>query len=291
MKMKPLFLIDCDGVMLDYNLAFKNHYEKIYNKVLTLTKPNSYLAVDVWGVGEMTKENYNHFKNESVKLGIWENMPALPDALEFVQELSQYFTVWCLTSMPTEFEQARLKNLQNLGFPIEKVIATSRIGKENPKKKFVEELKPMYFMDDLLQNFVDIDKKLKTKLIYLDWKHDDSPNKNYDHLNPHMTIHRYNDFFAKSSYYTQHKKFLNLQLSFNDTPYLNQYNDTISADDIPATYLLKEYIYRLHKKYVNHYLEGEFTKKDNNALFSSAKRLKKELPDWTVQYNGKEVDL
>ena len=37
-------------------------------------------------------------------------------------------------------EEDRLKNLQKLGFPIEKVIATSRIGKENPKKKFIEEL-------------------------------------------------------------------------------------------------------------------------------------------------------
>lgn len=286
--MKPLFLIDCDGVMLDYNLAFKQHYEKIYNKVLQLTKPKSYLAADMWGVGNMSKEDYHHFKTESAKLGIWENMPALPDALEFVKEISQYFTVWCLTSMPTEFEQDRLKNLQSLGFPIEKVIATSRVGKENPKKRFVEDLQPMYFMDDLLQNFVDIDHKVKTKFVYLDWKHEDSPNSQYQDLNPHITIHHYNDFFAKSAYYIAQKKFLKMELSFNLTPYLNQFNQTLYEEHIPMSYLLKQYIHAIHKKYVNHYLEGEFTKKDKNNFYSAIKRLKSELPDWTIEYNEKQ---
>lgn len=287
--MKPLFLIDGDGVMLDYNQAFKEHYEKIYNTSLTLKKPKSYLAVEMWGVGNMSKEDYHHFKTESEKIGIWENMPALPDSLEFVKELSQYFTVWCLTSMPTEYEQARLKNLQNLGFPIEKVIATSRVGKENPKKRFVEELKPMYFLDDLLQNFVDIHPKNKTKLIYLDWKHEDSPNKEYDHINPHMTIHHYQDFFAKSTYYIQQKKFLKIELSLEDTPYLNHLNQSIAYESIPLSSILKENIYRLHHKYLNHYLEGEFTQEDYFEFESLILKIKQELPDWNIEYQQKLI--
>lgn len=282
--MKPLFLIDGDGVMLDYNKAFKEHYEKIYNKTLTLTKPKSYLAVEMWGVGQMNKEEYHHFKNESARLGIWENMPALPDSLEFVQELSQYFTIWCLTSMPTEFEQSRLKNLQNLGFPIEKVIATSRVGKENPKKKFVEELKPMYFLDDLLQNFEDINPKLKTKLVYLDWKHEDSPNKQYDHLNPHITIHHYKDFFAKSNYYIQKKKYLKIKLNLEETPYFNQFDQMIASENVSLPLILKEDIYRLHNKYRNHYLENEFSKKDIHDFADLVKKVKEELKDWTIEF-------
>lgn len=286
--MKPLFLIDCDGVMLDYNQAFKEHYEKIYNKTLTLKKPKSYLAAEMWGVGNMSKEDYHHFKHESANIGMWENMPALPDALEFVKELSKYFTVWCLTSMPTQYEQARLKNLQNLGFPIEKVIATSRVGEENPKKKFVEKLKPMYFLDDLLQNFVDIKSKSKSQLIFLDWKHEDSPNKKYSHINPHMTIHHYNDFFASSSYYIQQKKYLKIALSLEESPYLNHLGYFIQAQNVPLSYKLKEEIYILHKKYINHYLESEFTQKDFDYFSILIEKAKQELPDWTVEFKDYE---
>lgn len=280
--MKPLFLIDGDGVMLDYNQAFKEHYEKIYNTKLTLKNPKSYLAVEMWGVGNMSKEEYHHFKTESAKLGIWENMPALPNSLEFVNELSQYFTVWCLTSMPTEYEQARLKNLQRLGFPIEKVIATSRIGKENPKKRFVEELKPMYFLDDLLQNFVDIHAKNKTKLIYLDWKNENSPNKDYEHINPHIRINHYNDFFDKSAYYIQQKKFLKVKLSLDETPYFNHLDKTISYENIPLSGILKENIYRLHHKYLNHYMEGDFSQENFNEFEILKSKVKKELINWEI---------
>lgn len=283
--MKPLFLIDCDGVMLDYNQAFKEHYEKIYNKQLALKKPKSYLATEMWGVGTMAKEDYHHFKTESANLGMWENMPALPDALEFVKEISQYFTVWCLTSMPTEYENERLRNLQRLGFPIEKVIATSRVGDENPKKKFVENLKPMYFLDDLLQNFVDIKSKTKTKLVFLDWKHDDSPNKKYGHINPHITIHHYHDFYRSSPYYIQQKKYLKIHLGLQESPYMNHLGHLIDSQFIPVALNIKEEIYILHKKYINHYLENEFTKKDFDSFTMLVDKVRIELKDWTIEYS------
>lgn len=288
--MKPLFLIDCDGVMLDYNQAFKEHYEKIYQKTLTLTKPKSYQAVEMWGVGDMSKEDYHHFKKESAKLGMWENMPALPDALEFVQEISQYFTVWCLTSMPVEYEQERLRNLQNLGFPIEKVIATSRIGTENPKKKFVEKLKPAYFMDDLLQNFVDISSKLKTKLVFLDWKHEDSPNQKYSRISPHITINHYEDFYARSDYYIKSKKFVKISLSLEESVYFNHVGHAINGQAIPASFDTKQSIERLHKKYMNHYLEGEFTQEDFHLFDSLVKNLQEQLKDWTIEFNFEKED-
>ena len=109
---KPIFLIDCDGVMLDYNEAFKVFYEKIYSVKLKLVNPKAYHATEMWGIGEMKREEYVHFKTESNKLGMWENMPALPGALEFVKKLSKDFRVWCLTSMPTEFEEQRHNNLK-----------------------------------------------------------------------------------------------------------------------------------------------------------------------------------
>lgn len=282
--MKPLFLIDGDGVMLDYNQAFKENYEKIYNKKLTLTNPHSYQAVEMWGVGDMSKEDYEHFKKESAKLGIWENMPALPDSLEFVKEISKYFTVWCLTSMPTEYEQHRLRNLQNLGFPIEKVIATSRVGNENPKKRFIEKLKPVYFMDDLLQNFVDLNSKLKTKLVFLDWKHENSPNKKYNHISPHMRINHYDDFFALSDYYIKSKKFLKIKLNLDESPYFNHKDKMLHAQYIPISFKLKEDIDYLHKKYTNYYLEGDFKSNDFELFANIVEKVKEELKDWTIEF-------
>lgn len=286
--MKPLFLIDCDGVMLDYNQAFKEYYEKIYNKKLILKKPKAYHAVEMWGVGEMSKEEYAHFKKESSELGMWGNMPALPEALEFVKEISQYFTVWCLTSMPIEYEQERLENLQRLGFPIEKVIATSRIGNENPKKKFIEKLKPAYFMDDLLQNFVDLSSKLHTKLIFLDWRHENSPNHKYNHIRNHVTIHHYKDFYARSELYIKSKKYLKIKLEINESIYFNQLDDMINSQFIPISYQIKEKIDVLHKKYMNHYLEGEFTEQDFKLFYSLVNSIKEELKDWTIEFDEKK---
>lgn len=279
--MKPLFLLDGDGVMLDYNMAFKEVYEKIYNVELQLVKPTSYLAVEMWGVGDMSKEQYAHFKEESAKLGMWENMPAMPDSLEFVQEISKYFTVWCLTSMPTCFEEDRLKNLQKLGFPIEKVIATSRIGKENPKKKFIEELNPMYFMDDLLQNFEDVEVK-NTQLIFLDWKHEDSPNKKYPHVEPHLTINHYNDFFALSAYYFQQRKELKLGLEHDGTGFFNHLGQVIPVNFVPISYRLKDEMRRIQLRFSNYALENDFTEKDNNDFESVISLIKEELPNWLV---------
>lgn len=282
--MKPLFLIDGDGVMLDYNQAFKDHYEKIYNKTLILKNPKAYQAVEACGLDKMSEEDYKYFKNESAKLGMWENMPALPGALEFVNEISKYFKVWCLTSMPQEHEQDRLKNLQKLGFPIEKVIATSRIGNENPKKKFIENLNPVYFMDDLLQNFVDIDSKIKTKLIFLDWKSENSPNKEYGHINPHITINNYEDFFSLSEYYINKKKYLKIELNMEESPYINNFGKIINQQYIPISLILKEEIYYLHQKYNNYYLEGEFTDNDFDSFFKIIEKVKEEMKDWTIDY-------
>lgn len=280
--MKPLFLIDCDGVMLDYNKAFKDYYERIYNKKLELVKPNSYFATEMWGIGKMSDSDSEHFKTESSNLGLWENMPAISKSLEFVQEISKYFTVWCLTSMPTQYEKARLKNLQKLGYPIEKVIATSRLGKENPKKRFVEELNPMYFMDDLLQNFEGINSELKTELIFLDWKNEDSPNSRYNHIKPHLTVSNYEDFFSLSSYYIKKKKFIRIKLNINESPYFNHLGHMINSNCVPISPMLKEEIFCLQNKYANHSLEGDF--KDENFFYFDKLvfRVKEELKDWKV---------
>jgi hypothetical protein len=46
------------------------------------------------------------------------------------------------------------------------------------KKKYIEELKPQYFVDDLLHNFINI--QTPTKFVLIEWTTFDNPNHGLD---------------------------------------------------------------------------------------------------------------
>lgn len=184
---KGIIAIDADGVMLDYNLAFKNIYKLAYGQDLKMTDPNAYHATNMWGLPKLEKETLSEFYKQSHKHEMWKKMPAISDAVKAVNSLAKMgYEIVCVTSMPTEYESHRLENLQSLGFPINRVIATSRVGKENPKRKAIEELKPVYFIDDLQKNFEGITGD--TKLVLIDRNHTDNPNKDHAHIPHHLSF-------------------------------------------------------------------------------------------------------
>jgi hypothetical protein len=39
---KPIIALDCDGVLLDYNTAFAQIYEKAFEKQLTIIEPKAF---------------------------------------------------------------------------------------------------------------------------------------------------------------------------------------------------------------------------------------------------------
>ena len=39
---KPIIALDCDGVLLDYNLTFPRIYEKTFGKQIEIVSPKSY---------------------------------------------------------------------------------------------------------------------------------------------------------------------------------------------------------------------------------------------------------
>lgn len=173
---RGIIAIDADGVMLDYNIAFKEVYERAFNVTLTLHDAQAFHATNMWGLKPFTEQEKKEFYRQSHDYAIWTKMPAIPGAVEAVNQLVEMgFEIVCVTSMPPQYEQDRLKNLQNLGFKINKIIATNRIGKENPKKKPIEVLNPLYFLDDLVKNFQDI--QCDTKLVYIERNYTEKPNK------------------------------------------------------------------------------------------------------------------
>lgn len=111
----------------------------------------------------------------------WRTMPMLDGALEACQLLHEAgYELVCVTSMPARFTEHRLDNLRFHGFPIDRVISTGLNKKNpsrNPKKQAIEQLRPAIFVDDLRQNFTDIEG-VETKFVFIDYEWHDEPNRN-----------------------------------------------------------------------------------------------------------------
>lgn len=108
-------------------------------------------------------------------------MEAMDGAIEACHKLhAAGYRLVCVTSMPSDKRQDRFDNLLDLGLPIDDVIATgSKFGfTGNPKKEAIEELKPLYFVDDELRKLKDLSSDVRCVLI--DPGHSDSPNEGQD---------------------------------------------------------------------------------------------------------------
>ena len=65
-----------------------------------------------------------------------------------------------------QFEAARLRNLRDHGFPIERVIATGNAaGERSPKADAIAELNPEAFVDDYLPYFRGVPAHVHTALV------------------------------------------------------------------------------------------------------------------------------
>ncbi|CAH1748033.1 protein of unknown function [Thauera humireducens] len=72
----------------------------------------------------------------------------------------------CVTAMERRFETARLLNLENLGFPISRVIATQSVQSDiSPKAAALRELAPVAFVDDFLPYMRGISKNIHAALV------------------------------------------------------------------------------------------------------------------------------
>lgn len=191
---RPIIAIDADGVMLDYNAAFAVVFEKAFGRKLELVDAAAFHATNQWGLAAMSPEEKSAFYEAADQHGIWRSMPAFPGAVQAVQKLHDMgYEMVCVTSMPTEHGPDRLANLKALGFPIERVIATHRHGNENPKKAPIEELAPVFFIDDLLKNFEGIQAP-GTKLVYLDRGYSDAPNARHGAIRRDVTVSSLENF-------------------------------------------------------------------------------------------------
>ncbi|WP_370653895.1 hypothetical protein [Undibacterium sp.] len=94
-------------------------------------------------------------------------MPAIPGAVDAAVKLHQAgYELACVSAMNFQFQSARLKNMQNLGFSIERIIATDNYHDQvNPKAAVLHALKPVAFVDDYLPYLFGISAGIHKALI------------------------------------------------------------------------------------------------------------------------------
>lgn len=170
MKQQPkIIALDCDHVLLDYNKTWGNLYSNFFKKPITIANPDAYYAQEYWGVDWTDRDEELLAFNHHFTLNGWSDMDALDGAIEATHILQDNgYKIFVVTRMPESGEKARSNNLNKLGFKFDSVIGTGNPKFGNPKAPYIEALHPDYFVDDMIVNFVGIDKNLRTKFVWLD---------------------------------------------------------------------------------------------------------------------------
>lgn len=180
--------LDADGVLLDYNLAYASAWRKAFGVAPAERDPDAYWAIDRWDVERLEGDDLARFRS-CFDEHFWSSVPALPGAIEACRRLSQAgFSLVCVSALDARYERARMLNLQRLGFPIHRVIATGNdASHRSPKAEALARLQPEAFVDDFLPYTQGLHDGLHVALINRDPK--GSPNKG-PKLNAVHSVHQ-----------------------------------------------------------------------------------------------------
>ncbi len=146
-----LIVLDADGVLLDYNLAYASAWERAFGSYPQLKNHNAYWAKNRWSVRQLEGNSLSTFRNFFDE-SFWSTIPAIKGALEACHALSQAgYELICVTALSRKFQAARLQNLVQLGFPIETVLTVDHLESTvSPKAEIINLIKPIAFVDDYL---------------------------------------------------------------------------------------------------------------------------------------------
>lgn len=164
--MKQLIALDADGVLLDYNLAYAAAWERAFGRRPALRDPNAYWPLDRWHVERLAGAKLDQFR-ACLDWTFWSTVPALPGAREACERLVVAgYRLVCVSAIRAEFAEARRRNLEALGFPLEDFVATGNAGGDvSPKAAVLQELQPVAFVDDYLPYHRGVDPLIHKALI------------------------------------------------------------------------------------------------------------------------------
>lgn len=166
MPVKKIIALDGDGVLLDYHTAYRFAWQRAFGVLPDIINPQAYWALDRYAVRRLTGDDLERFRACFDHVH-WSSLPALPGAVEACHRLVDAgYELVCVTAIQKEFEDARLGNLREAGFPIERIVATpSSLYGNSPKVKALSELGPVAFVDDYLPYFEGIPSHVHAALI------------------------------------------------------------------------------------------------------------------------------
>jgi phosphoglycolate phosphatase-like HAD superfamily hydrolase len=163
---KPVIALDADGVLLDFHLGYAGAWQRAFGTAPRERDPLAYWPMDRWEVERLDDVGRTHFRKHFDET-FWTTVPAIPGAVEACHRLHDAgFDLVCVSALESEFEVARLRNLRDLGFPIERVIATGNAaGERSPKADAITELDPQAFVDDYLPYLRGVPAHVHTALV------------------------------------------------------------------------------------------------------------------------------
>lgn len=163
---RPILALDADGVLLDFHLGYAAAWERAFGERPRERDPRAYWPMDRWDVGRLDRAGLDRFK---VEFGehFWATVPAMEGALDACHRLHDAgYELICVSALELRYESARLRNLRDLGFPIERVIATGNgDGERSPKADALEALRPVAFVDDYLPYLRGVPAEVHTALV------------------------------------------------------------------------------------------------------------------------------
>ena len=148
---RNLIALDADGVLLDFHLGYAGAWQRAFGQLPLERDKLAYWPMDRWQVERLDEAKRAHFRMHFDEL-FWNSVPAIEGAVEACHRLHDAgFDLVCVSALDAPFEAARLRNLRDHGFPIERVIATGHApGERSPKADAIAELAPLAFVDDYL---------------------------------------------------------------------------------------------------------------------------------------------
>ena len=148
---RSLIALDADGVLLDFHLGYAGAWQRAFGELPLERDKLAYWPMDRWHVERLDEAGRAHFRKHFDET-FWASVPAIEGAVEACHRLHDAgFDLVCVSALDAPFEQARLRNLREHGFPIERVIATGNApGERSPKADAIAELAPEAFVDDYL---------------------------------------------------------------------------------------------------------------------------------------------
>lgn len=166
MSSRPLIALDADGVLLDFNLGYASVWERVFGRRPAERDPLAYWPKDRWEVEALDDAGKVRFR-AGFDAQFWETVPALEGAIDACHRLHDAgYDLVCVSALDLEFESARLRNLRDHGFPIERVVATGvGEGLRSPKADAIEMLRPEAFVDDYLPFLRGIPGHVHTALV------------------------------------------------------------------------------------------------------------------------------